>query len=532
MRSFPILLDLGLVVSAAALFLLLGRALRLPPIASYLLAGLALGPASGLLAAGDSIALFSELGVALLLFIVGLELQLARVRDLGSTALVVGCAQVALTALAGAALAGLLGFARADAVVIGLALTFSSTVVVVKLLDRAGGVASVWGRTAIGVLLVQDVVVAVVLTVLRGSGGAAVGGEAVAMGLARATLGMAALAAAAWIGARWVLSDLLGRVAAYGDALLAVSLTWAFALIVGAERVGVSIELGAFLAGIAVAQLPYADELARRVHPLADLFLGVFFVSLAAGLDLDAARAVWWPALLLSAFVLVFKPALVTALLVARAQPHRAALLSGITLGQVSEFGFVLIATASASGLLEGGGALDALMTTVGLITIGTSAALLPLLRRIQGDAGEEPGPTESAHPVGHVVVIGMNTLGRMVVERFARRGERVVAVDVDPRQLHGLPAETVFGSADHPAVLRRAGVTRAKLVVVATRLEDLNALLAYRCNRMGVPVSVHAFDPALEEELLDIGADHVIISKLDGIRLVDGELRRLGMMG
>jgi Kef-type K+ transport system membrane component KefB len=531
MRSFPILVDLGLVVTAAALFLVLGRALRLPPIVSYLLAGLALGPASGLLTADASIALFSELGVALLLFIVGLELQLARVRDLGSTALVVGVGQVVLTALAGGALAAQLGFGRADAVVIGLALTFSSTVVVVKLLDNSGGVASVWGRTAIGVLLVQDVVVAIVLTVVRGTGGAEMGGEAVAMGFGRAALGMVALAAAAWVGARWVLSGLLVRVAASPDALLVVSLTWAFALFLGAEQLGVSIELGAFLAGVALAQLPYADELARRVHPIADLFLAVFFVSLAAGLDFDAARSAWRQALVLSVFVLVFKPALVTLLLVARGQPARTALLSAITLGQVSEFGFVLIATAAATGLLSSE-ELPALMTTVGLITIGTSAALLPLLRRLQSDGGEELGLQPDAGPTGHIVVIGMNTLGRMAVERFARRGERVIAVDIDPGQLVGLPAETVFGSADHPAVLRRAGVASAKLVVVATRLEDMNALLAYRCNRMGVPISVHAFDPVLEEELLDIGADHVMISKLDGIRLVHGELRRLEIVG
>jgi hypothetical protein len=310
-----------------------------------------------------------------------------------------------------------------------------------------------------------------------------------------------------------------------------VSLTWAFALVLGAEQLGVSIELGAFLAGIAVAQLPYADELARRVHPLADLFLAVFFVSLAAGLDAAAAVAGWRQAVVLSAFVLVFKPALVTLLLVARGQPGRTALLSAIALGQVSEFGFVLIATAAASGLL-GSAELPALMTTVGLITIGTSAALLPVLKRVQGDGAEELDPDAPAEPGGHIVVVGMNTLGRQAVERFARRGERVIAVDVDPGQLVDLPAETVFGSADHPAVLHRAGVARAKLVVVATRLEDTNALLAYRCNRMGVPVSVHAFDPALEEELLDIGADHVMISKLDGIRLVAGELRRLGIVG
>jgi Trk K+ transport system NAD-binding subunit len=170
------------------------------------------------------------------------------------------------------------------------------------------------------------------------------------------------------------------------------------------------------------------------------------------------------------------------------------------------------------------------LITVAGLITIGASAALVPWLssRTAGADAAAAAPPGAS----GHVVVVGMNTLGRMIVERFATRGDEVVAVDTDPRQLEGLPGSAVFGSAEHPAVLRHAGVARAKLVVVATRLEDTNALLAYRCNRMGVPISVHAFDPALEEELLDIGADHVMISKLDGIRLVNDELRRLEVIG
>jgi Kef-type K+ transport system membrane component KefB len=530
MRSFPILVDLGLVVTAAALLLVLGRTLRVPPILCYLVAGLILGPATGLLGEGGSIALFSELGVTLLLFIVGLEMHLGRLRDLGTTALVVGLAQVAITAVAGAALAGLLGFDRSDAVLIGIALTFSSTVVVVKLLDRAGGVTTIWGRTAIGVLLVQDVMVAIVLTVLRGSGGESLGGEALSLGLGRAALGLAALAAAAWMGARWLLSGLLGRVAASPEALLVVSLTWAFVMVLGAEQLGVSIELGAFLAGVAIAQLPYAEELGRRVHSLADLFLAIFFVALAAGLELSDARAIWPQALALSAFVLIFKPALVTLLLMAREQPPRTALAAAITLGQVSEFGFVLMATAAASGLL-GRAELPALVTLAGLITIGASSAVVPVLTRVREPARDGSDEPASA-PSGHIVVVGMNTLGRLTVERFAARGERVIAVDADPYQLRRLPAETVFGNADHPAVLRRAGVDRAKLVVVTTRLEDTNALLAYRCRELGVPVSVHAFDPALEEELLDIGADHVILSKLDGIRLVDRELRHLDVIG
>lgn len=289
MRSFPILVDLGFVVAAAALMLLLGRPLRLPSILCYMLAGLVLGPATGLLGNSESVELFSELGIALLLFLVGLELSVARMRDLGGIALRVGLVQVGVTTVAGAVLAALLGFGREDALVLGLALTFSSTVVVVKLVDRIGGVDSAHGRIAIGVLLVQDVVVAIVLTLLGGLGGEGATGIALAAGIGRAALGLVALSVVAWAAARWVLPGLIGRIAASSDTLFVVTLTWCFLVLLGAEWLHASLELGAFAAGLAVAPLPYAHELARRVRPLADFFLAVFFVSLGAGMDFAAA---------------------------------------------------------------------------------------------------------------------------------------------------------------------------------------------------------------------------------------------------
>ena len=242
MQTFPILVDLGLVVSAATAMLLLGRTLRLPPILSYMVAGLILGPGTGLFGPERSVALFSELGVALLLFLVGLELSLARVRDVGTAAPSVGLFQVAATALLGAGLATLLGFGSTDALVLGLALTFSSTVVVVKLLERTGGVGTLAGRTAIAILLVQDLVVAVTLTTITSLEGG--GGAAVALGLARAVGGIVTLTLVAAAAVRWVLPRLFAWVAASAETLLVVSLTWCFGFILGAEALSVSVELG------------------------------------------------------------------------------------------------------------------------------------------------------------------------------------------------------------------------------------------------------------------------------------------------
>lgn len=548
MHTFPILVDLGYVLSAAVGVLLAGRVLGLPPILSYMVAGLLLGPVGGLLGPQDSVALFAELGIALLLFLVGLELSLARIRDVGATALSVGLIQVSVTTIAAAALSTLLGFARADALVLGLALAFSSTVVVVKLLERSG-TGSELRQTTIGILLVQDVVVVVALTAISGLGGGESGLRSLVGGITVASAGMAALAMVAVGGARWLLPRLLGWIAASAETLLVVSLTWCFAFVLGAERLGISIELGAFISGLALAQLPYADELIRRVHPLVEFFLAVFFVALGAGINPDVALTLWPQAVVLSAFVLIAKPALVFVLLLWRKYNGHTAFLAGITLGQVSEFGILLVAVALASGV-AGSAEVASLIGLVGILTIGLSATLMPRgsavyhwLARLVTRSGlgkQRPVPplapgshSEELLPSveGHVVVVGMNTLGRTLVHRLCERGEQVVAVDSDPLKLAGLPARTVFGNADSVAVLRHAGVERARLVVAAPQIEEANALIAYRCHLMRVPVSVHAFDPSMMDELLEIGADHLMVPKLDGVPLVERELRRLGVM-
>lgn len=218
-------------------------------------------------------------------------------------------------------------------------------------------------------------------------------------------------------------------------------------------------------------------------------------------------------------------------LLLRRGQPRSTALLTGLTLGQISEFGFIVVGLAVASALTSHPD-LPALVALVGLITIGASSVIVPLAPTVLRwmDADETLAPARSSS--GHIVVVGMNTLGLMIVERFVARGERVVAVDTDPTKLDGLNARGVFGSADSAAVLREAGVAEAKLVVAATQIEDTNAPLSYRCTRIGVPIAVHALDPTVADELMEMGADYLMTSKLDGIRLVEEELRELGVLG
>lgn len=541
MSDAAVLFDLGLVVCGAAALLVVARPLSLPPILAYLLAGLALGPAAGLLRVSGSLDLFSEMGVSLLLFLVGLELSLPRIREIGGTAVVVGVVQVTLTAALGAAVAAAFGLGAAASALLGLVAAFSSTVVVVKLLDRAEGLDRPYGRLAVGVLLVQDVLVAVVLTLLTGLGpGSGVPGRGgIASGLVGAFGGMALLVGTAVLAVRWVLPGVARWLGGSGEALFTASLTWCFGFILAAEVLHVSTELGAFVAGVALAQLPEGRGLRRRVHPLVDFFVAVFFVSLGAGLDLGGAASTWPAALALAAVVLVAKPALVCLLLLRTGHDGRTAFLSGLTLGQVSEFGFVLAALAVGAGLADA--TVLPLVGLVGLLTIGASALLVPagerayravadrFPRMLAGGAEGEPAPDR---PSGHVVVVGMNDLGRRIVRALSGRGEPVVAVDTDPVKLSDLAVPAVVGDISVPGVLDEAGVPRARLVVSALRIEDVNGLLAYRCRELGVPVAIHAFEPEQAEELLELGVDHVLVSKHEVARELAAELRAVGAVG
>ncbi len=538
MADFPILRDLGYVVVSAAAALFLMRPLRIPPLVAYMAAGLVAGPLTGVLRVSPALELLSELGIALLLFLVGLELRFDKLRDIGRPAAVAGALQVGLTVLLAVPLAMALGFDSTEALFLALAVAFSSTVVVVKLLDRTGDLGALHGRLSIGVLLVQDVLVAVVLTLV--SGFAAAGGVAglapVGWELAKALLAMVGLALAAAAAARYVLPRLFAWLAESPEALFVASLTWVFLFILGAEALHVSVELGAFVAGVAMAQIPFNEELRRRVHPLVDFFLAVFFVTFGAAMDPRSAAGQLPAVVALSLFALLLKPLIVAALLSRMGHGRRTAFLSGLTLGQTSEFGFILVALGVSSGLL--GPELLSLVGAVGLLTMGLSAVLVPQGRRLHGllerrgllrFLGGESG-AEVAHPrrVGHVVVVGMNTLGRLLVRRLVEAGEKVLAVDTDPEKLRGLSCEVLLGNVDNRAVLDEADVPTAKLVVSAVQIEDVNSLLTYRCERLGVPVSVHAFDPSLAHELLEIGADHLMISKHDGIAPMMERVRRM----
>ena len=545
MTGVGFLEEMGIIAVCAAILVALGRAVRMPAIVVYLLCGVLLGPVLGWVRIGEGLGLVSETGIALLLFLVGLELSVSKVRDVGKVALLGGCLQVALTAALGFGLSIGLGFGLMEAMFLAMAVTFSSTVVVVKLLDEKGEIESLYGRIAVGVLLVQDLVVIMLLTFLAGLSGEGAGLDAgaVGLGLVKAFGGMAALLAVALVAAKYILPMPFRWAARSPEILLIWALSWCFLMVLGAHAFGLSHEVGAFLAGMSLAQLPYNENLRMRVHPLMNFFIAVFFVTLGVRVDLDGALGQLGATAALTAFVLIGKPLVFLGIIGGMGYGRKTACLTGVTMSQTSEFSFILAGLAMSKGLI--GGEVMLVTALVGVGTIGISsyiinqshelyAWLLKLgafrFRFLDGKPEIADRIMHAGHGLQrHIIVVGMNALGRELIKRLAAKGEVTLAVDTDPVKLEDLPGRTLLGSVDYLSVLEEAGYEKAKLIVSALQIEETNDLLAYRSKSVGVPCAIHVTDLSVVENLLDLEVSYLMVSKVDGVK---AQLRAMKEMG
>jgi Kef-type K+ transport system membrane component KefB len=539
--EISLLRSLGLMIIAAVVLLWSTRRLRIPSIVIYILAGLLLGPIAGVLAITHVVEIIAEVGIALLLFLVGLELSLDKIRDVGRVAVLAGLGQVVFTAAGGFALAMALGFDPMASIFLATALTFSSTVVVVKLLDQKGELNALYGRIAVGIFLVQDLVVIVVLTFLSGLGSPdelALG--PVLMGVGGAFGGMALLLAIALLAARFVLPPVFGWVASSSEAMFIWSLCWCFALVFLAEVLQLSLEIGAFLAGLSLAQLPYNEELRRRVHPLMSFFIAIFFITLGVRMELGAALTHAGAAAAFSLFVLIGNPFIFMWIIARLGYSERTSFMTSVTVAQISEFSFIFAALGLSTGLVDE--SILSLVAVVGLVTIAVSSYMIIYSEPLYGfvrrwgllrpfRAGQTPEQEVAEHLSGHVIVVGMNALGRMIVRALLERGETVMAIDTDPGKLRDLPCHTMHGNVEYESLLEAANLHSARLLVSALQIEDTNNLLAFRCREAGIPASIHAFDRSVVPLLEEIGVSHLMVSKNVGLRQIARELRATGML-
>jgi Kef-type K+ transport system membrane component KefB len=516
-----------LVVSAVA-----GAAavwLRLPLVIAYIAVGVAVGPsAAGLVEPGGDLELLAQLGVALLLFVVGLKMDVHVIRTLGPVALVVGSAQIVLTAAGGLLVALALGLALTPALYVGIGLALSSTIIVVKVLTDRRELDDLHGRLAVGVLIVQDLVVVVVMIAVTASGESGSTGLA----LVEVVLKGAALLVVLGLLMRFALTPLLHRLARLPDLLVLFAIAWAVALGAVGEELGLGFEVGAFLGGISIASTPYREAVGARLVSIRDFLLLFFFIDLGSRIDLGQLAGQLAIALVLSTFVLVAKPLIVTALLGALGYRKRVSLETGLALAQISEFSLILGALGLHVGHIDED--TTSLLTAVALLTIAVSVYVYPHSGAIAARLGARldvferrvPRAEENGKPERpfDVIVLGLGRYGAGVVEGLLARGEHVLGVDFDPVALARWSDEGVdvlYGDAEDPELPHLLPLPRHGWVVSTVRRVDANLALLHALAHEGYTghVAVAAHRPADVARLTRAGAHHVLMHYVSAAR-------------
>ncbi|MCF6354613.1 MAG: cation:proton antiporter [Candidatus Polarisedimenticolaceae bacterium] len=522
--------EIAVLLLLAAVIGAIGVRLRQPLIVAFIAVGVLVGPSLlGWVSANDQVDLLAKLGIALLLFVVGLKLDLHIIRTMGPVALATGLGQVFFTSVVGYFIAITLGMTPVAALYVAVALTFSSTIIIVKLLSDKREVDSLHGRIAIGFLIVQDIIVVLAMIGLTALGEAGdtvgLGREALAVlikgGLFIAVIGLLM---------RYVLTPLLHQLARSPELLVLFAIAWAVALGAAGAHLGFSKEVGAFLAGVSLASTPYREAIGSRLVSLRDFLLLFFFIDLGAGLDLSMLGAQIVPAILLSLFVLIGNPLIVMTILGAMGYRKRTGFLAGLTVAQISEFSLIL----GALGLSLGHISADTLglITLVGLITISASTYMIlyshPLYERLSPWLGmferkrayrEEAQYREQDE--ADVILFGLGRFGTRIAQELQQRGYRVLGVDFDPnliRQQEENGYEVRYGDAENPEFLASLPLGRARWVLSSLRETPVNLALLHGLRDHGYKgrVAVTAHAAAAAGQLKQAGADQVLMPYVD----------------
>jgi Kef-type K+ transport system membrane component KefB len=502
------------VLAVAAVIGLLANWAKQPLIVAYIVVGILVGPSVlGWVVDAEPLELFAEIGIAMLLFLVGLKLDLHLVRTTGRVALLTGLGQVVFTSVIGFLLALALGLGTTEAIYVAVALTFSSTIIIVKLLSDKRELEELHGRIALGFLIVQDIVVVLVMIVLSSTTRGAGRSLWAELGLIVVQGGVLVLALAIFM--RWVLPRVLGLVASSPELLIVFAVAWAVSVASLGESLGFSSEVGAFLAGFALASTPYREAIASSLTGLRDFLLLFFFIELGSGLDFSNVGSQVPAALVLSVFVLVGNPLIVLVIMGLMRYPKRVSFLSGLAVAQISEFSLILIALGFSLGHV--GGDTVGLVTLVGVVTIGVSTYLIiyshPIYDRLAPyltvfeRSSTVDSQVDPRHPVD-VIIFGYGRFGSRLAHELATGGDRVLVVDWDPyaEATHGFEdtVEVVFGDAEDSEFPGALPLASARWVVSTIPRVDSARVLVHALERWGyrgkVAVTVHT--TAQEQEL------------------------------
>lgn len=523
-----LLFQIGAVIVIASALAMIAHRLRQPLIIAYILAGVAVGPSVfGIVGSSETFEALSQMGVAFLLFTVGLGLNWRRVREVGSIACATGIGQIIITAALGFALAMYAGFPFLTAVYFSAALAFSSTIIVVKLLMDKEEIDTLYGRIAVGILLVQDFVAMLLLLAIGAIGRGATVPDILTQSLLKGLIVLPIL----W----FVSAKVIPRVVAYAarsqELLFMFAIAWCFLVTGTFAWFGFGLEFGALIAGVSLSGTLFHREITTRVRPIRDFFLIIFFIILGTHLRVSAIKDLWFTLLAFSAFVLLAKPMIVLFLTRAFGYHPRTGFLTGVSLAQVSEFSFILLAAGIAAEHIHK----DALVliTGVAILTIAVSSYGIVHNEGVYGHLARflclfRPSHMRACRrehkksDTSRVIMFGFHRLGSGALEIIRSLRRPYLIVDFDPqvvRDLHTLGEPVMYGDAADEHFLAELQTEKAAFVI--STIPDVGvslAVLSYlrrRKFRGAAVVCARSHEEA--ESCYKAGATYVLVPNLLG---------------
>ncbi|HRH26651.1 MAG TPA: cation:proton antiporter [Parcubacteria group bacterium] len=517
--------EIGFLVVFATLVAFIMRVLKQPLIIGHIITGFLVGRfALGIFQNIETLELFSELGISFLLFSVGLSLNPKVLKEYGKAAFVTGIGQVLLTGTVGVFVCMLLGFDWITSLYVGVALAFSSTVIVLKLLSDKGDLDKLYVKLSIGSLLLQDLIAIILLFAIpfvTGSQGSGV--ELVK------TLGLAfAVGIFVFLFVHFVVRHLHVYLTKSHELLFLFANAWGMGIAALFAGIGLSLEGGALIAGVALSTLPSRHEISARLAPLRDFFIVAFFVLLGTRMVVSDFNAILIPALILSVFVLIGNPLLQLIVMGTLGYKKKTSFQTGTMAAQISEFSLILVALGVSLGQVSK--EVLSMVTLVGLITIFISSYLILYSDKIykyigkylqifeRKDAKERSPRTKSFH----IFLIGAGRTGYEFINLFKEDKKNLLVIEHDPEvigQLSHEKIEHVYGDASDPDLLDELKVHNAELVISTLPDLETNLIILSNIKREKNPPVVmmvaHRATNALQ--LYEAGADYVVLPHFIG---------------
>jgi len=535
--DLTLFLEISLIIILAVLISSLVKLLRQPLIIGYILTGILVSPLFlDVVKSADTLATFSQLGIAFLLFIVGINLNPRAFKDVGGVALATGLGQVLFTAIIGFILSLALGFSVIPALYISIALTFSSTILIMKLLSDKHALGTLYGKISIGLLLVQDLIVILMLvTISTFSKGIAL--PNLILQLASKGVGLIILI---FLVSYFVLPKIKKFVGDSQEYLFIFAIAWLFACASLFSYAGFSLEIGALIAGIALSISPFHHEISSKVRPLRDFFIVLFFIFLGSQISFGNITAYLLAAVIFSLFVLIGNPLIVMIVMGLLGFTKRNSFMVGLIVAQISEFSLILVALGVRLGHISQD--ILSLVTVVGLITIAGSTYMILYAEKLyakfskylfiferKGSKIDEHLPPEKDYDI---ILFGCNRVGFDLLEAFKRRKDNFVVIDFNPNTIMDLKKEKIpcrYGDATDIELLNELNFEKAKMIVSTIPTLEINLFLIHEIKKTNQKPIIIAVSHDIDDtnKLYKAGASYVLMPHFLGGHFVSDMIEK-----